>query len=184
MQNPLKYFKEEMVKFRKPIVLALMGLFVALAVVLTRLVRPIELPFLRVSFGFLATSFCSIILGPFLGAVNAAVGDIAGYFLFPSGSAFFPGFTISAFLSGILYGVFLYKKPVTLLRVALAVLSVSIAADLVLNTIWLSILYDKAWTAFFALRAIKTAIFYPIQVAAIYLLWKYLGKRIRFIHGL
>ena len=158
--------------------LVLMGLFVALSIVLGRIVKPLDLPFVRVSFGFIATSFASMLLGPLLSGLMAAISDVAGYFLFPSSGAFFPGFTFSAFLTGIIYGFFLFKKPKTLLRVILAVLTVSVAVDLGFNTIWLSILYDKAWTAFFISRLVKTAIMFPVQVVFIHLLWRYVGRRV------
>jgi ECF transporter S component (folate family) len=166
---------------KKTKVLVLMGLFIALHVILTRIIRPVELPYLRVSFGFLATSLSAILMGPVLSGVNAAISDIVGYFLFPSGSAFFPGFTISAFLTGLIYGVFLYKKPKSLIRIGLAVLIISIVVDLGLNTLWLSMLYEKAWMVLFGGRLIKTAILFPVQIAFIYMLWKYLGSRIPFI---
>lgn len=161
-----------------------MGLFIALHVVFTRIIRPIELPFLRVSFGFLATSFAAILTGPVLAGFNAAISDVIGYFLFPSGLAFFPGFTLSAFLTGIIYGLFLYKRPKTVLRISLAVLVVSVVVDLGLNTLWLSILYDRAWTVFFLTRLIRTLIWFPVQVFFIYIGWKYIGPKIKHIINL
>lgn len=161
-------------------VLVLMGLFVALSIVLTRIAKPIDLPFVKVTFGFIATSLASCIIGPVLSGIIAAVSDVAGYFLFPSpsGGAFFPGFTFSAFITGLIYGVFLYKKPKSLIRIFLAVLSVSVLVDLGLNTMWLSILYNKAWIAFFVGRALKTAIMLPVQVIFIHLIWRYVGQQI------
>ncbi len=171
MKDPFSYFSEEMRKFKKPIVLALMGLFIALGIVFTRVLKPIDLPYLRVSFGFIATSVCSMMLGPFLGGINAAVADVAGFFLFPTpGAFFFPGLTFSALLAGIIYGIYLYKKPVTLLRVALAVLTVTVLIDMFLNTYWLSILLGQAWKVMFPIRAIKAAVWYPVQVIIIYYL--------------
>ena len=159
-------------------VLVLAGLFVALSIVLTRLVKPIDLPLVKVTFGFIATSFSSILLGPFFSGLIAAVADIAGYFMFPSDAAFFPGFTLSAFLTGVIYGVFLFKKPKTFLRITLAVLCVSLFIDLGLNTLWLSIMYNKAWMVLFVTRLVKTAIMLPVQVIFIHLLWKYTGRQI------
>ena len=184
MKSPFHYVKDEMTKFRKPIVLVLMGLFVALAVVLTRVTNWYILPTQRVNFAFLATSVCSIVLGPFLGALNAAVADIVGYFLFPAGAAFFPGFTVTAIVNAALFGLFLYKKPVTLLRVALAALCVSLLGDLLLNTLWLSVLFDKAWLALLISRILKTVLWYPVQVLTIYYVWRYVGGRIRYIQDL
>jgi len=159
-----------------------MGMFIALQIVFTRIIKPIDLPYLRVSFGFLASSFSSILMGPILGGINGAISDIAGFFLFPSpGAAFFPGFTISAFLTGLIYGIFLYKKPKTVLRIFFAVLTVSIFIDLFLNTLWLSILLDKAWMTFFIARLIKTTLFLPIQVFFIYIGWKYISPSLKYI---
>lgn len=163
---------------KKTKIIVFMGLFIALHVVFTRILRPIELPYLRVSFGFMATSMVSMILGPVLGGVNAAISDIVGFFLFPSGNVFFPGFTISAFISGLIYGVFLYKKEKTILRISLAVIIITIFVDLGLNTIWLSILLDQAWQAFFLARLIRSAILLPIQIFFIYATWKLVVKKV------
>jgi len=159
-------------------VLVLSGLFVALSIVLTRLVKPVDLPLVKVSFGFIATSFASMLLGPFISGMIAGMADVAGYFMFPSDAVFFPGFTLSAILTGVIYGVFLYKKPKTLLRITLAVLCVSIFIDLGLVTLWLSIMYNKAWMVILVSRLVKTAIMLPVQVILIQLLWKYVGKQI------
>jgi ECF transporter S component (folate family) len=184
MKSPFHYVKDEMIKFRKPIVLVLMGLFVALAIVLARVTNWYILPTQRVNFSFLATAIASIVLGPFLGAINAAVADIVGYFLFPAGGAFFPGFTITAIVNATLFGLFLYKKPVTILRVALAVLCVSLIGDFLLNTVWLSILFQKAWFPLLITRILKTVLWYPVQVLVIYYVWRYVGVRIRYIQDL
>jgi len=163
---------------KKTKIIVFMGLFIALHVVFTRILRPIELPYLRVSFGFLATSMVSMFLGPVLGGINAAISDVVGYFLFPSGNPFFPGFTLSAFITGLVYGVFLYKKEKTIVRITLAVLVVSVVVDLGLNTYWLSILLDQAWRTFFVARLIRTGIMFPIQVFFIYTTWKYVGNQV------
>lgn len=57
-----------------------------------------------------------------LGGIGAAAADFIGMMLFPVGGAYFPGFTISAFLSAGIYGVLLYKKPKNLTRISMAVI--------------------------------------------------------------
>ena len=44
---------------------------------------------------------------PISAGVAYAIGDILGMMIFPSGS-YFPGFTLTAFLTGVIYGVVLY----------------------------------------------------------------------------
>lgn len=178
------FFGQQFGLLKNTRVIVLMGLFIALSVVFTRILRPIELPYVRVSFGFLASSFSAILMGPILSGINGAIADVVGYFLFPSGSAFFPGFTISALMSGIIYGIFLYKKPKSLIRVTLAVLVISIVVDLGLNTLWLSMLYDKAWMVLFVTRILKTAIMFPVQIFFIYIGWKYIGAKIKYVSNI
>jgi len=163
---------------KKNKLIVLSGLFIALNIVLTRLVAPINLQFIRVTFGFIADAFAGIILGPVLGGATAAISDIIGYFIFTSNGPFFPGFTLSAFAGAFIYGLVLRKNPGSLFRILVSVLLVTVVVDLVMNTAWLSILYKKAWTVYFTARLVKSLIFMPIQVVIIKLLWKYTGKEI------
>ena len=70
--------------------------------------------YLRLSFTFLAIAASGMLYGPVLTGSIGAIVDILKYFTRNDGGAFFPGFTINEFISGFLYGVFLYKKHVTL----------------------------------------------------------------------
>lgn len=147
---------------KKTQVFVLSGLFISLEVILTHFLS-ITTPIIRIGFGFLPSSLCSIMLGPVLGGITSMLSDVIGVMLFPQG-AYFPGFTISAFLSGTVYGMLLYKKKISLLRVSLAVLIVTIFIDLGLNTLWLSIITGKAVIAIIFPRLIKSLIMFPIQV--------------------
>lgn len=154
-------------------VLVFMALFISLEVVLTRFFS-IQTPIVRIGFGFLPVALSSIMLGPIIGGITAAVADVVRMFAFPSGFPYFPGFTFSALASGMIYGLFLYKKPKTLLRIALAVLTVTVVVDLGLNTLWLTVFMGNAMSAF-AVRLVKSLIMFPIQVALIHLMWRYIG---------
>lgn len=56
--------------------------------------------------------------------------------LFPIGP-YFPGYTLSAFLSGIIYGLFLYGRKATVLRSFLAALCSLTVCSLGLNSLWI-----------------------------------------------
>lgn len=85
------------------------AILVAIEVVLTRFFA-IETPIIRVGFGFVPIALSAIIFGPIIGGITAATADVLGMLLFPKG-VYFPGFTLSAFLTGLTYGLFLYNKP-------------------------------------------------------------------------
>ncbi|MDF2987177.1 MAG: hypothetical protein K0R50_2687 [Eubacterium sp.] len=149
----------------------LLGLFIAMEVILTRFLS-VESPIVRISFEFIPIAISAVLFGPVMAGTGAAIADVLGMMIFPKG-AFFPGFTLSAFVSGFLYGIFLYKKKITFMRIFAAVLAVIITCSLVLNTIWLLYLTQNGAYAILTARLLKCAVFLPVQTFMIYCVWKY-----------
>ena len=92
--------------------LVLAALFVALDLLFTRvfcvyLMGGAE----RVSLQTLASAVCGWALGPWWGAGVAAAADLLGSAVGTSGLSFFPGFTLTAALRGLTYGLLLYLRP-------------------------------------------------------------------------
>ncbi len=149
----------------------LLGLFIAMEVILTRFLS-VESPIVRISFEFIPIAISAVLFGPVMAGTGAAIADIMGMMIFPKG-AFFPGFTLSAFISGFLYGIFLYKRKITLMRVFTAVLAVIVTCSLVLNTVWLLYLTKNGAYAILTARLVKCAVFLPVQTFMIYFVWRY-----------
>lgn len=162
-------------------VIVFAGLLIAMYIVLNYWLSIPLTPSIIVKFGFLPLSFMSMLIGPFLSGAAAAIGDIIGATSFPQGPFFF-GFTVSAFVTGVIYGLFLYKKPKTLLRILLAVLCVTILVDFGLNTYWLTLLYGKGFFVLLSGRVVKSLIMLPVQVTIIYTVWRYAGTLIEKRH--
>ena len=74
--------------------LAISALLVTADVVLTRLLA-INTPVMKIGLGFSAVAICAMLYGPWWTALTAALGDLLGALLFPTG-AYFPGFTLTA----------------------------------------------------------------------------------------
>ena len=146
------------------------GVFIGLTVIFTH-VFAIQTVFMRVSFGFLPIALFAMRFGRWQGAVMAAIADVLGGIIFFPG-LLFPGFTVSAFCTGWMFGHFLYGKPISIGRIFSVVALITLFIDLGLNTIWLALLYDKAAGAFFISRLIKAAMFLPIEVFFIHLMCK------------
>jgi len=149
------------------------SLFISLEIILTRFIS-IESPIVRISFEFIPIAISAILFGPVTAGVAAAIADVLGMVIFPKG-AYFPGFTLSAFISGYLYGIILYKKKITIVRTFAAVLVVIITTSLILNTIWLIYLTKNGAYAILATRLVKCLVFLPVQTFMIYFTWKYAG---------
>ncbi len=151
--------------------LVLASLFIAIEIITTRFLS-IQTPIIRISLDFIPVALSAIILGPYTAGVTAAIADIFGMMIFSRGGAYFPGFTLSAFVSGFLYGSILHKKRITLTRCFFAVLTVIISTSIVLNTIWLVIITNKGAFAILGARIVKDMLMMPIQTFLIYYVWR------------
>ncbi len=127
----------------------------------------------RLTLTFTATSAAGIILGPVPALLVGALGDILGYFFNHGGGAYFPGFSISAALGGFIYGICLYRRePKTAFWwTLLSVLLVTFFVNILLNTFWLMIMYQKAYSIFAAARIIKNLALLPFHTAIIFTLY-------------
>ena len=124
---------------------------------------------LEISFSFLGVALAGMMYGPFVGGIVGGIADILGYLIRPSG-AFFIGFTVNAILTGVIFGLFLYKKKPSLIRIAVALLVENIIVILILTPLWLNMMYG---TAFFAIaRVIRCVALFPIKLAVMYMLCK------------
>lgn len=150
--------------------LVVMAFLVALEIILTRFCS-INTPILRIGFGFLPVSMMGILYGPIWAAMGYAVGDILGMLIFPSG-VFFPGFTVTAVLTGLVFGFFLHdKEKITWKNVLPASLIIILLLNLCLDTFWLSILMGDAFIALLPTRIFKCAVMLPIHLVLIPLVW-------------
>jgi ECF transporter S component (folate family) len=131
--------------------------------------------FIKITFTSLPNDIAAYLFGPFVAPVLGAAMDIINYIMKPTGP-FFPGFTISAAVQGIIVGVGLYKKPLSAKRIFITLLISMLVVDMCLNTLWLSILYGQAFLVLFPARAVKNLIMWPILSGALYLIAKALQK--------
>ncbi len=159
--------------------LVIMAFLIALEIILTRFCS-INTPILRIGFGFLPVAVTGIMFGPLWAAVGYTIGDLLGMMIFPSG-AYFPGFTLTAFLTGFVFGFFLHGKKVTWKRVLPASLIVILGLNLLLDTLWLSILMGDGFIALLPTRIFKCVVMLPIQLILIPLVWNRIISRIPFI---
>ncbi len=159
----------------KKIILSAMLLSILL--ILSRFLS-IKTTFLVISFSFIPMMLSGIYLGPKYAMIICGLGDLIGAILFPFG-AYFPGFTISAALMGFVYGIFLYKKPGEerkdikfIIQLILSNIIVLGVIKIFLESVFLNVLYGKAYLAVVASRVTTQLIMFPIQIIVIYILEK------------
>ena len=105
----------------------------------------------------------------------AGIADIIKYLLKPTGPFFF-GFTFNAILGAVIYGMMLYKKPISFKRILASKVVVAVVVNAFLNTYWLSILYGNAFFAILPLRLLKQIITVPLQALLLYTVVEVLEK--------
>ncbi|EHJ00126.1 hypothetical protein CDLVIII_3567 [Clostridium sp. DL-VIII] len=159
------YSSKELKSVRNLVIVAML---MTVGIVINLFTIPIT-PVMRISLGFLAISMIGMLFGPIVAGMCGGMSDIINYLIIPNGP-YFPGFTISGILAGILYGIVLYNKKITLARCIIAIIIETVAIDIFLNTFWLSILYGKGFTMLIPLRAFKDIIMIPIKVFIMYFL--------------
>ena len=161
---------------KKTQTLVTLGLLIALNVVLTRFLTINPTPYLRINFAFIAVAAASMLFGPVLGGTAAAISDVLGFFIFPSGT-YFPGITVSALLAGVLYGVVLHGGRPSLARSVIASALVCLLIDAGLTTYWLTLLIPgKTFWVLFVPRLIKSLVMIPVESAVIYAFGRMLQK--------
>ncbi|WP_312372349.1 folate family ECF transporter S component [Lachnoclostridium sp.] len=148
-----------------------LALLVAIEVILTRFFS-LKQWNLRFSFGFIPVVIAAILYGPIASATVAACSDFLGAILFPMGGAYFPGFTITAFISGIIYGLFLHKKQ-SLPNIVGAAVVTQFICGLVMNSYWLSIISSKStFWGLISVRSIQTVVMSIVIISVTYVLSK------------
>ena len=159
----------------------LTAILLATLIILSRFLS-IKTPILKISFAFIPCILCAIWLGAKWTVLLNVLGDIIGATLFPTG-AFFIGYTISTAISGLIYGLLLYKKEDNsytdkqfIIRLIISVVLVTCISNIGLNTLWISITTGKAFIVLLGTRIIKELIMIPIQIVVILFIEKALRK--------
>ncbi len=151
-------------KFSNTHRLVIMALLVAISVILSRFLS-ISAWNLKIGFAFVPIALAGMLLGPVPAAIVGAMADFLGATLFPIGP-FIPGITFTAFLNGILYGVFLYKKTNLKNIIAVVILTEAIGTVL-LNTLWISITFGAPFWALLPTRILQACVMTGIKIILI-----------------
>ncbi len=170
MQKLATLFHDSYLEFKKTRTITAASMFAAIAVVLGSMTVEIG-NYIKIGFSSIANQFVYYLFGPVVGGFFGGALDLLKYFIKPTGE-FFPGWTLSAMLAGVIYGCFFYKRKLTFLRVLAGELTVSVICNMFLGTLWLSMMYGKAFMVLLPARAIKNLIMCPVNALIFYtLVW-------------
>ena len=161
--------KKKIVPLKK---LVLASLFIALDIIFTRFFSVMIPGVERISLQFLPNALSGFFLGPIWSVAVLIAGDTLGMVINSAGAAYFPGFTLSAALRGLIYGLVLYNHKLKYTRTLVAVAIVSVVVDIGLNPVWMSMLYGKGYLATLVAKLPIRAVFIPAASAIVYFVAK------------
>lgn len=153
--------------------LTTLGALLALEIVLSRFLS-ISAWNVKIGLSFIPVVFAAMYYGSIPAAVLAALGDLLGATLFPTGP-YFPGFTLTAALTGWVYGWLLYRKNNLVNTVAAVVLS-QLVLSLLLNTYWLHVLYGTPFSELLAVRIVQAELLSVAKFVTIRALYPLLDR--------
>ena len=117
----------------------LTSLLIAMNIVLERWLPIYRTKIFDVNLSFITVAFAAAFLGTPYAVAVGGIGDILGAILFPMG-AYFPVFTLTNCIYGMILGEFLHKNA-TILKISLAVIINKITCTLFFNSFWVSLMY-------------------------------------------
>lgn len=160
-------FKTDSAKHIKNVrTIVICGLLIALNCVLSIYSLNIG-GYLKLSFGFVTLPAVSLLFGPITGCIVGAVQDIFSYIVRPTG-AFMPIFSIISATSGLIYGMFLYRRKVSFIRTFLMNLVIVTVINTLFNSIAMAPLMSKGIVAYLPARIVKNLIALPIESVVLY----------------
>lgn len=144
--------------------MVMMSLLVAITIILSRFLS-ISTPIIKIGFSFVPLTIAGILYGPKYTMIIAVIADLIGVTLITGD--FFPGFTVTTALVGLLYGKFLYNKPKSMKNIIICTILVNLV-ELVLNTGNIYLLSGYGFMATLPTRALKAVLMVPIKAFVIY----------------
>lgn len=165
---------------KKIFTLVCLALLIAMQVVLARF-GAIPLGITRFSLSFIPVVIAARRFGVFSGMIVYGLGDLVGAVAFPTTGAYMPGFTLTAAVSGLIFGLFLSKKT-SLMRIIGSVVSSQVICSLLLNSFWLWIYYhsaEKGYLAVVSTRIPQALITGAIQIVFMQLFLEKICKVIK-----
>lgn len=146
-------------------VLIRVAICVAIQIVLARFLA-INTPVLRISFEFIPLALVAMLYGPWWSLGAAVAADLLRSLIFPVGG-FFPGFTLSAALTGLVFGAFLYPCRKDWRHILAPVLISTLVINIGLGTWWLTFLLDKGFLVMLPGRVVKNVVMIPVEFLVI-----------------
>ena len=147
--------------------------FASMIIVLRVAVKAFRIPLaagLSITFDSYINSLGSLIYGPLMGLCVGAVSDTLGCILYPSSEPYFFPFIFVEMLSSFIFGLFFWKRQISVLKVLTAKFSVNLVCNIILTSLftkWSYIFYGspnaKTYYVINLVRIVKNLVLFPAE---------------------
>lgn len=158
-------------------ILVVLALLVALNLVLGRPPLTFLIWSNKIGFAFVPVFVAAVLYGPVAAGIVGGMGDLLGAVLFPVG-AYFPGFTATAVVGGLVFGLLLGSRP-SLSRIAAASLINQLVLGLLVNTYWITLISGASFSGLMLSRVIQCMLMLVLEIGGMSLLSRTLLPKIR-----
>ena len=177
--NVVQKYKSSGKELTKPLSLTVSAMLLALSIVLGYFAN-LSINFLgtnviKIGFNVVPIVIVAMLYGPVPASIVGACSDIIGYMLASKG-AYIPGFTISMILIGTVYGLSFYKEKLTLPRVIITELIVSVFINIILGVTWFVFFYGVPFSRALTIRGLKELFDIPLSIILYYSAYKLLMR--------
>lgn len=160
------YWLDAAAELKDTKMLVVAALMIALRVAMKGLAIPLA-PSLKINTAFFVNAMGSMIYGPVLAGLGAAVSDVLGFIMWPQDGFYFPPFMLTEIAGSVIFAMFLYRAKVTPTRVMLSRFCICFFVNVVLQTpimVWYYSIYlpGKAY-ALTIPGIIKNLFMFPIE---------------------
>lgn len=163
------YWRDAAANLKDTRMLALAAMIVALRAVCKMLEIPLA-PGLNINVAALFNSVGAMVYGPVVGVVGAIVSDPLGYLLHPDGPYFLP-FMLTDMSSSLIFGLFFWRRRLTVSRSMTAKFTVNMISNVVLTSLimkWYYFLFygvekAQAYNLINLTRIVKNLVMFPIE---------------------
>lgn len=164
------YWKDAATAFKDTRMLVFAALIVALRVI----AKYISIPLgggLYFSFDCYINSLGSLVYGPLMGLGVGALSDTLGCILAPPKGAYFFPWIFVEMSSSFIFGLFFWKRRLSISRILTAKFTVSLWCNIILTPLilrWSQFIYGQTYTSLVTLvRTVKSLIMFPLEAVFI-----------------
>ena len=157
--------------------LSVLAMLTAALIVLS-LYCTIKTEALNITLTFIPVMIAARLYGAWGAGAVAGLGDIVGYIIRPMG-ALFPPITITAIITGIVFGLFLkinnIKTGKDSSKCVIAVVIAQLVLAAFVTPLWLNMLYGTSYFTFFVSRLPQIAVMTVVELVAVFAIVKFVS---------